>query len=207
MSIYIPRHFLGDAAGARRLIEAHPFATLITAEGEAPRVTHLPLLLEDEHTLIGHMARVNPHWRSFPVGETVAIFHGPHAFVSRHWYPAPADNVPTWNYATVHVHGKPELCDARLAVERLATRFEPSQHPPIAEAKMARLVEGIVGFRIPLASLDVKFKMSQNKSPAEIAGVVAGLRATGDHAAAATAEFMRSLALPAGGDAGSPGPG
>ena len=196
MSVYIPRHFVGDEAGARRLIEAHPFATLVTAvPGAAPHVTHLPLLLDDAGgALIGHMARPNPHWQAFEHGDTVAVFHGPHAFVSRGWYAEPGNNVPTWNYATVHVTGRPQVVDGpatRAAVERLAARFEPASLAPMAEAKVASLLKGIVAFAMPIARLEAKFKMSQNK-PEERARVIAGLRATGRPDELATAAWMET---------------
>jgi transcriptional regulator len=191
LTLYLPRHFAGDAAAARELIAEHPFATLVTAGAKrTPNVTHLPLLLDGD-ALVGHVARVNPHWRAFADGVTVAVFHGPHAFVSRGWYADPADNVPTWNYATVHVSGKPELCDARNAVEKLAARFEPPSLPPIAESKMARLVEAIVAFRLPLTRMEVKLKLSQNKSAKEVDGLIAGLEKAGEPGALATAARMQ----------------
>ena len=202
MSIYIPSHFAGDEATGRGLIAGHPFATLITTAAEGPQITHLPLLLDESGTaLIGHVARPNPHWRAFGQGETVAIFHGPHAFVSRGWYENPADNVPTWNYATVHVTGRPVLADAagtRAAVERLAARFEPPELAPIAEVKLERLLQGIVAFRIPIARLEVKFKMSQNKPAADRAGVIRGLRAGGESSTADWMEFGDRPQIPEG---------
>ena len=198
MTLYIPSHFTGDEAAARRLIADHPFATLLTAvAGAAPHVTHLPLLLDDAATaLVGHVARPNPHWQAFATGETVAVFHGPHAFVSRGWYADPADNVPTWNYATVHVSGRPVLVDAaatRAAVERLAARFEPASLAPIAQGKLERLLRGIVAFHLPLTRVETKFKMSQNK-PEERARVIAGLKAAGDPASLDTARWMETHA-------------
>jgi transcriptional regulator len=196
MSGYIPSHFAGDDAAGRELMARHPFATLVTSTTDAPRITHLPLLLDDAGTaLIGHVARPNPHWQAFEHGRTVAIFHGPHAFVSRGWYRDPADNVPTWNYATVHVTtGRPRFADAagtRAAVLKLTQRFEPPELAPIQEEKLARLLKGIVAFHLPIERLEVKLKMSQNK-PAEIAGVMAGLRATGGTDELATLQWMET---------------
>jgi transcriptional regulator len=197
MTVYIPRHFAGDEATARRLIADHPFAVLVTGGAAGVHATHLPLLLDDDGAaLLGHMARPNPHWQAFATGTTVAIFQGPHAFVSRGWYREPADNVPTWNYAAVHVTGRPVPLDeagARDAVERLAARFEPPSLPPIAEGKLGRLLHGIVAFRMPIERLEAKFKMSQDK-PAEIAGVIAALQATGRHDELATARWMETHA-------------
>ncbi|MGQ0585638.1 MAG: FMN-binding negative transcriptional regulator [Gammaproteobacteria bacterium] len=191
MTVYIPRHFEGDDATARQLIADFPFAILVTGGAAGVHVTHLPLLLDGD-ALLGHVARPNPHWQAFAAGATVAVFQGPHAFVSRGWYRDPVDNVPTWNYAAVHVTGRPLELDAagtRAAVERLAARFEPPALPAIAEKKMGGLLKGIVAFRMPIERLEVKFKMSQNK-PAEVAGVIAGLKATGRHDELATALWM-----------------
>jgi transcriptional regulator len=194
LSIYIPRHFVGDEATARRLIADFPFAILVTGGAAGVHVTHLPLLLDDAGAaLVGHVARPNPHWQAFADGHTVAIFQGPHAFVSRGWYRDPADNVPTWNYTTVHVSGRPRICDeaaTRAAVERVSARFEDPALPAVLEKKMGGLLRGIVAFELPLETLEVKFKMSQNK-PAEIAGVIAGLEATGRPDELATAAWMK----------------
>lgn len=195
MTIYIPKHFEGDAAAARELIASHPFATLITAAADGPRITHLPLLLDEAGAaLVGHVARPNPHWQALEQADSVAVFHGPHAFVSRGWYADPADNVPTWNYATVHVTGRAELrpvADNRAALEDLASCFEAPGLPPVAAHLMERLPQGVVAFRLPLARVEVKLKMSQNK-PAERAGVIAGLRATGRPDELATARWMET---------------
>lgn len=186
---------MGDDATGRRLIADFPFATLVTGGTAGLHVTHLPLLLDEAGTaLIGHVARPNPHWQAFAGGHTVAVFHGPHAFVSRAWYADPADNVPTWNYAAVHVTGTPQLADAaatRAAVERLSARFEGADLLAVREEKLVRLLQGIVAFRLPIQRLEVKLKMSQNK-PAERASVIAGLRASGRADDIATAEWMET---------------
>lgn len=194
MAIYTPAHFVGhDKQAALQLIHDHPFATLITAvPGEELRITYIPLLYEDG-ALLGHVARANPHWQQLNKGETVALFHGPHAFVSPYWYEHPADNVPTWNYAVVHAHGKPELLDNthnRAHLEQLFARFS-DKLLPTDPTKLERLLGGIVAFRMPIESLEAKFKMSQNKTAADRAGVVKGLRATGCAEDAATADWMK----------------
>jgi transcriptional regulator len=102
--------------------------------------------------------------------------------------------VPTWNYATVHVSGRPVLADAagtRAAVERLSARFEDPALPAVREDRMQGLLKGIVAFHLPIGKLEVKFKMSQNK-PAEVAGVIEALKATGRHDELATARWMET---------------
>lgn len=192
MALYIPRHFGGDDPAARELIAQHPFATLVTSAGGEPHITYIPMLLEGD-VLLGHIARANPHWQHFAEGPTVALFHGPHAFVSPRWYEHPADNVPTWNYAVVHVHGRPrpeEGGDLRAQLERLAAHFDGARPLPTESGKVERLLGGIVAFRMPIERMDIKFKMNQNKSAADRKGVIAGLRGTGRADDAAVARWM-----------------
>ena len=94
-------------------MDAHPFATLVTASSEGLFATHLPLVLDrtlgSHGTLQGHVARANPHWRSFESGrEALVMFQGPHAYISPRWY-TPGNHVPTWSYTAVHVYGTPRL--------------------------------------------------------------------------------------------------
>lgn len=195
MTIYIPQHFAGDDATGRRLIAEFPFATLVTSARDAePHVTYIPMQLEGD-VLLGHIARANPHWRHFGDGPTVALFHGPHAFVSPHWYERPADNVPTWNYAVVHAHGRPEPLEGeglRAHLERLAGHFDHGRPLPTEPERVERLLPGIVPFRMPIGRLEVKLKMSQNKTPADRRGVIAGLRATGRADSLAVAQWMEA---------------
>ncbi|WP_428311307.1 FMN-binding negative transcriptional regulator [Hydrocarboniphaga sp.] len=197
MSLYAPAHFAqSDRAAAEALIAAHPFATLITAlDGAEPQISHLPLLLEGD-ALIGHLAKANPHWQRFEQGttiaSTIAIFHGPHAYVSPRWYAEPERNVPTWNYATVHVSGQPQLLDrdaARSSLLKLTQAFDPQWQAD--EATLQRLLPGIVAFRMPVARVETKFKMSQNKTADDQRGVIAGLLAADDRDAASVAQWMR----------------
>ncbi len=192
--IYTPEYFKGDDGdAARRIIEQYPFATLVTSlDGTEPQITYLPLLLE-AHCLFGHVAKPNPHWQQFAQGRTLALFHGPHAFVSPGWYENPADNVPTWNYAVVHVHGRPELLDeagAQRVVTELTGRFDQGKHFT-DPSKAKRLLSGIVAFRMPIERLEAKFKMSQNKPAADRAGVIAGLTATGRPEDQAVADWIQ----------------
>lgn len=197
MSIYTPRHFNSDSRDdALALIAAWPFATLITTADGAPHITHLPLLLEGEH-LTGHMARANPHWQAFAGGHTVAVFHGPHAYISPSWYVVPEKEVPTWNYATVHVHGQPVLIDdaaAKLAVVDATTAaFENPANPwqrKVEGVRLEAMLNSIVAFRIPLTRLEAKFKMNQNKTPQDRAQVIARLRASAHPDLAAMADWM-----------------
>ena len=106
--IYSPSHYKEERRDLiYEVLKDFPFATVITVMDEVPIVSHLPLLFENNKTLLGPCARANPHWRQFADGQTVtAIFHGPHSYISPAWYRPKSDNVPTWNYLVVHARGK-----------------------------------------------------------------------------------------------------
>lgn len=201
MSLYTPPQFrAGSEAELQALIREYPFATLITAvAGAEPHITHLPLLLEADGSLSGHMARANPHWQAFAAGQTVAVFHGPHAYISPRWYADPAREVPTWNYSVVHVHGRPVLIEdaqARLAlVDRSSALFEPEIEPwtrQVQGERLDALLRAIVAFRLPPDRIDAKFKMNQNKTPADRARVAGQLRESGHPELRAMAEWMET---------------
>lgn len=203
MSVYLPPAFASrDTDAVAQLILRHPFATLVTPTADELQISHLPLLLhrsEGAHgVLIGHVARANPHWRVLAERTSVAIFHGPHAYVSPSWYSDPAAMVPTWNYAVVHLHGSGEVIDdparKRETVEELTTHFEASRPAPwhlqLTGARLAAMLDAIVAFRIPVTRVEAKFKMSQNRSAIDRARVAEALREEFDAAAVATGEWM-----------------
>lgn len=205
MSLYAPAHFAAeDRAAISRLMHDHPFATLVTPATPEPYISHLPLLLipgcEPHGTLIGHFARANPHWRQVANTESIAVFHGPHAYVSPSWYAAPAKAVPTWNYATVHAHGVLEIfedpLESRRVLDALVQRFEAHRALPWSFAMPERerdlLVGAIVAFRMRIKRLDAKFKLSQNRSAEDQLRVITALR-TEDHPdATSTAAWMET---------------
>ena len=114
--MYLPKHFEADEIIGREIMAAHSWALLTTAaEDGAPLTTHLSLLWQaaggPHGSLIGHVARANPHWKLFARRpESLALFWGPHAYVSPTWY-TPGAKVPTWNYVTVHAYGRPEIVE------------------------------------------------------------------------------------------------
>lgn len=212
MSLYTPSHFAAsDRTAAARLMHDHPFATLVTPATPEPLVSHLPLLLtpncEPHGTLIGHMARANPHWERAAGVESLAIFHGPHAYVSPSWYAEPAKAVPTWNYATVHAHGALEVIDdpaeARGVLDALVQRFEAQRDAPwqfaMPERQRDALVGAIVAFRLRIRRLDAKFKLSQNRPAGDQVRVAAALEEEGYADAASVAAWMRAYGGPAHG--------
>lgn len=193
--MYLPRLFRQDDPGACfDLIDAHPFGLLASTQDGTPFGTHLPFWLDrgagPHGTLYGHVARANPHQRLFSGAEALAVFTGPHAYISPTWYGA-APHVPTWNYVAVHGYGVPApVTDAGAAVEvlrRLAARAEPGAAAPgapwreeaLPEEFRARLLREIVVFAMPLSRLEGKWKLGQNRTPTERASLLAALEARG----------------------------
>lgn len=213
--MYTPDPFLErDVATLHALMRAHPFALLATARaGEAPRATHLPLVLDAQRgelgTLVGHVARANAHWRAFDgKAPALAVFSGAHAYVSARWYPS-AKQVPTWNYEAVHASGAPRVIDdpertfellrtlmaeneAALPEAARALGKGPRELADIPFAHLDKLTRGIVAFELPIERLEGKRKLSQNKQPSERRALIAGLRAARSGGAAAIAEAMQA---------------
>ena len=175
-------------------------ANLVTVGTAGLMASPLPLMLDAAAgpygTLYGHLARANPQWQDTPTADGLAIFMGPDAYVSPGWYATKQETgkvVPTWNYITVHAAGPvsffedtDELLDV---VTRLTDRHEEGRAAPWAVSDapapfVAGQLKGIVGFRMPIRALQGKWKLSQNRPPADRAGVAAGLAAEGAEMAA-----------------------
>ncbi len=171
--MYIPEVFrIDDVATIHEIVRANAFATLVSNIDGEPIATHLPLMLHED-ILIGHVARANPHWRAFGT-KALAIFAGPHGYVSPSWYET-KPNVPTWNYVAVHAYGTPEILDDPDAViEHLSGMvqvFDPSlggSNPESTDREFLRKkISGIVAFRMPVKRWDAKAKLNQNKPEAD----------------------------------------
>ena len=201
--LYLPPAFAeNDLARLHAFVAAYPFATLVSPDAQAPPVTHLPLLLDaargERGSLLGHLARANPHWHALASGSlALAIFHGPHAYVSPSWY-AHQPSVPTWNYAVVHVRGRARLVPDGPELERLVVRltdaFERARAKPwrmrLPADYQTQMLGAIVGFEIEVSQLEGKFKLSQNR-PADDRVRVADALAQGAVGERATAQMMR----------------
>lgn len=192
------------------LIRAARLALLVSAgaEGEAPDATHLPMLLAADEgpngTLYGHIAKANPHWKGLQrSGRARVIFTGPEAYVSPSLYPSKQEHervVPTWNYVAVHALGTVEVIEdaARLhgIVSTLTDRHEAARATPWAVTDapvdfVQSQLKGIVGIALRIETLIGKRKLSQNRTPADRAGVIAGLGASADARDADVAAAMR----------------
>lgn len=172
--MYIPPAFrVDDEPLLFDFIERNGFATLVSMLDGKLFASHVPLLVDRERrTLLGHVARANPHWRAFASeSETLAIFAGPHAYISPSWYKS-QPSVPTWNYAVVHVYGVPRVIDDAAAldaiIDGLVSKYESHRDRPwpneLPGDYRQNLLQAIVGFEMSITRMEGKFKLSQNRA-------------------------------------------
>ncbi len=188
------------------LIRTHPLGLLISAGPGGLMANPLPFTAypeEGDGVLRVHVARANPRWRELAdATECLIVFSGPHAYISPSWYPSKAENhrtVPTWNYATVHVWGRPRIHEdaawLRRQIDDLTQAHEGTRPAPskVSDAPadfVAAQLKVIVGIEIAVTRIEAKWKMSQNRSEADRHGVVAGLRADGGPDQTAVAKLV-----------------
>ena len=187
------------------LIKRYNFATILVAGSDDISVSHLPLVFEentgDKGLLIGHMARVNPQWKLFDSNRKVkAIFHGPHSYVSPRWYEPSPDNVPTWNYAVVHLDGVASVIkDPAKAYQKmrdLVAQHDPEWPLDLPESVKKELMAEIVVFEIQVEKIDAKFKLSQNQVESNRGNVVKMLSESTqqiDHETAALMNIAKTI--------------
>jgi transcriptional regulator len=204
--MYIPRRYdEKDVGKVHAFIRENSFAILVSVLDGLPVATHIPLLLEKDDrgrdVLVGHISRGNEQKGSFAGGgggvKVLAIFPGPHAYVSPRWYTQ--INVPTWNYMAVHVYGTLMVMEGealRAALSRLVGNYE--QHLPkpvsigeIPEKQLAAEMRGIVGFSILIEDIQAAYKLSQNRDEVSYQEVIRQL-GEGDEASKAVAAEMQA---------------
>ena len=185
--MYTPKHFVESRVESLHgLIRAYPFATLVTRAADGLTANHLPFELVGE-VLHGHVARGNELAR-LDGAEVLLVFQGPDGYISPNWYPSKHETgreVPTWNYAVVHVHGRLRVIDdatwLRRLLETLTDHHEAVQPQPwkISDAPDDHIetsLRAIVGLEVSIDRIEGKFKLSQNHPARNRAGVIAGLR-------------------------------
>ena len=197
--MYVPAHFKPDDPAVRELLAHHGAADLITSTSRGLLATLLPFVHDWPGganggawgTLLGHVARNNDQWREPSLGEALVIVRGPDAYISPSWYVAKQEHgrvVPTWNYVTAHVYGRLVVHDDPGWVDALVRRL--TDHHESARAKpwsvddapppyIAGQLRAIVGVEVLIDRVEGKFKLSQNRSEADVEGVIAGLDASG----------------------------
>jgi len=193
--VYVPPLFKEDRIDVLHdAIRRTGLATLVTLSQDGLIASHVPMLLDADPapygTLVGHLARPNPQARG-AIGEALAIFQGPEVYITPSWYAtkrATGKVVPTWNYVAIHAYGTVQFFDDRDRLREVVTRLTERQETPRAEPWAVTdapadftqgMLNGIVGFALPIARLEGKWKMSQNRPAEDRAGVIAGLTAEG----------------------------
>lgn len=201
--MFTPAHFREDSLEAmHELIRQQGFGLLISHGSNGIAATHLPFLLDstrgEKGVLLGHVAKANDHWRHLAdADEVMAIFTGPHAYISPSWYTS-RQEVPTWNYVAIHARGHARLLgdDAlRDLLARLSSHYEaPFPNPwsmeEVPTTYLQSQLKGIVGFELEITHLAGKKKLSQNRSLEDRSGVIQGLRARGTPDGLALAAVM-----------------
>lgn len=204
--MYIPEHFrLRRDDEGLEFMRTNPFAILVSTTDAGPFATHLPLHVRAENekvVLRGHVAKANPHWHHLEQQpHCLAIFHGPHSYISPTNYTA-RESVPTWNYAAVHVYGNARLFsterDMHAMLNELMNTFEPSyrsQWDGLSTKYRENMLRQIVGFEISVTKIEGKFKLSQNRTREDQANVIASLDQSDDSTISGVARMMKEQGL------------
>jgi transcriptional regulator len=188
--MYVPAHFAADDATVQALLHGSPAGDLVTVGADGPMASLIPFVHDPhagEHgSLLGHLARNNPQWRE-SADRALVILRGPDAYVSPGWYASKAEHgrvVPTWDYVTVHVHGRLVVHDdvgfvedvvRRLTQKHEAGRTSPWSVDDAPERFVAGQLRAVVGVEVQVTRIEAKAKLSQNRPEADVDGVVAGL--------------------------------
>jgi transcriptional regulator len=204
--MYIPEfNRVRDHADTVSFVQANPFAILVSTSDSGPFATHIPILarsVDNQMTLHGHMAKANPHCALLEgAQESLAIFHGPHAYISPSLYES-RESVPTWNYAAVHVYGyahvvtdpEPLLEEVREIIHA----FDPAyfaQWSSLSDKFRQGMLKHIVGFEMVATRIEAKFKISQNRTKADQAAIIADLGQSTDSAVSGIATLMQKQGL------------
>lgn len=200
--MYIPKHYIGeDQQEAIAFMRRFNFASIITAVNDVPMATHLPFVIKEHEgkvKLEAHFAKANPQWKEIGGKENLVIFSEPHAYISPSHYEH-EQNVPTWNYVSVHAYGNAVLVEdplaATAALEAMMDSFEPEykkQWMTLSEDYKDRMLKGIVAFELEVTRMQYKEKLSQNKTLTERASIIQGLDSSEDSSEKTIAHFMRS---------------
>jgi transcriptional regulator len=203
--MYTPPAFrMDDLPEMHEVMRTVQLSTLVTATEQGLLATPLPLILVPDEgqlgTLYGHLARANPQWTLPAMGNALALFTGPDAYITPSWYATKKEHgrvVPTWNYVAIHAYGEAEFFEdpARLldVVTRLTNLHEASRAEQWAvtdapESYIRSQLKGIIGLRLPIIRIEGKVKASQNRPEADRIGVALGLDTEGG-----TSQLMANL--------------
>ncbi|MCY7360161.1 MAG: FMN-binding negative transcriptional regulator [Rudanella sp.] len=191
-----------DPSEIEEFVTQNGFAILVSQVDGRPWASHIPLMLrhnaEEQPILSGHVSKANGQWKSIEGQEILAIFSGPHTYISSSWYDH--ENLPTWNYTAVHAYGRVRLVtgdELAQAISRLTDHYEQQSEKPVSVAGMSpgyfdSQVRGLVGFEIAVTQFQAVRKLSQNRDDVNHARIVDELEKRGDAQSVAIAEEMKT---------------
>ncbi|MCA4900549.1 MAG: FMN-binding negative transcriptional regulator [Bacteroidota bacterium] len=198
--MYIPKNHLNEnKAELLAFIRNNGFGILVSQVEGKPWATHIPMYLSDDgKTLTSHMSRGNAQWKSLVnQNEVLAIFQGPHAYISSSWYDH--ENVPTWNYIAVHVYGTVRLIEGEELIDslkKLVNKYEKHSNQPVtvegmSETFLQHEIRGIVAFELNIKRMEAAYKLSQNRDGKNHTEIIRQLEKRGDNDSIKMAEEMR----------------
>jgi transcriptional regulator len=183
----------------KNFIQHNGFAILISQSNGKLWGSHIPLLLsEDGSKLYGHVSRANPQWKDLESGEVLAIFNGPHTYISSSWYDH--ENVPTWNYIAIHVYGTVKLIDGDLrwnSLKQLVDQYEKDSAEPVSLEGMrpeyvTQSLRGLVAFEVTINKIEAAYKLSQNRDEKNHQAIIDQLHNRNDHESDLVAQAMKN---------------
>ena len=203
-SMYIPKAFReNDIEKLIAFMRTNSFATLVSIQDNIPVASHIPLVVTVQDNVVklkGHLAKLNPQWKVFGVNESLAVFTGPHAYISPSLYEK-RESVPTWNYIAVHAYGtpqvitlgdSPELMDKMIdeMIGTYGSDYKSHWHSLPNDFREG-MMNGIIGFEMMVTRLEGKYKLSQNRSHTDQHNVANALLQTTDPATHAIGAAMK----------------
>ncbi|MBS4171755.1 FMN-binding negative transcriptional regulator [Bacillus sp. FJAT-49736] len=203
--MYIPKYFkVTNVDEIWDFVLNNSFGTIVSTEQGKPIATHLPLGLNkkgDDYYITGHLAYANPQWRTFEdenENENVLVmFQGPHAYISSSWYNH--ENVPTWNYQSVHVYGKASIMGEQELEEELILLLQKYEHHrenatlwENLSPQTKKQIKGIVGFKIKIQEVQAAYKLSQNRNEEDYHSIINKLKKEADNNSHQIAEVMKN---------------
>ncbi|MCH1625312.1 FMN-binding negative transcriptional regulator [Ferdinandcohnia quinoae] len=199
--MYIPKYFkVTDVNEIMDFVQNNSFGTLVTTEKGKPLATHLPLELHkqgDDYYITGHMAYANPQWKTFEAenDNVLVMYQGSHAYISSSWYAH--ENVPTWNYQSVHIYGTASIMSEQELEEDLILllqKYEGHRKYPVLWESLSpqtkKQIKGIIGFKIKIQEIQAAYKLSQNRNETDYRNIINQLQHEGNPNSNQMAELM-----------------
>lgn len=197
--MYIPPLYKNENSDElRRFIHHHGFGILVSQVDKKLWATHIPLVLTEDNKLLGHLSRGNKQWKELPDNEEVlAIFSGPHTYISSSWYDH--ENVPTWNYEAVHVYGRVRMIEGEALIEslrKLTNKYEKNSTNPVSVDTMSKKfleteIRGIVGIQVIIDRMEASYKLSQNRDKKNHTNIISALEKRKDENSVTIAQEMK----------------